>query len=81
MSNIVTNVSAFERIILTHLLLLNDTRDVPLAFSDQVFSHKNGTDAAPLIYQEGISVGDGGTMPLFYILREMFGYSPTVRMG
>jgi FtsP/CotA-like multicopper oxidase with cupredoxin domain len=68
---------AFEMVNLAHLLL-NETRDVPLAFSDKVFSHENGTDTAPLFYPVAISDGDGGPLPSFSILPEMFGYNPTV---
>jgi len=67
---------AFERAGLEGLLL-NATRDVPLAFMDKFFSYKNDTGdpypTAPMIYPVGISDGGGGTLPAFSILPETFG--------
>jgi spore coat protein A len=55
-------------------------RDIPLAFADKIFGLGDGTEAgdAPLIYPYGVSDGDGGDLPAFSILPEMFGITMTV---
>lgn len=61
-------------------ILGNVERDIPLAFSDRVFSiPTNSTGGiADLVYPYGTTDGNGASLPPFSILPEMFGYTMTV---
>lgn len=51
-------------------------RDIPLAFSDRNFSILDDSvpGEAELVFPYGTSDGNGGKLPPFSILPEMFGY-------
>ena len=65
----------FEDALLTDIL--GTDRDVPLAFSDRTFTN-TGAGRAELVFPYGTSDGNGGALPPFSILPEMFGYTMAV---
>ena len=58
--------------------LLIGSRDIGLAFADKVFGVEPEDSEAHLIFPTGVKDGDGGGLPPFSILPEMFGYTMTV---
>ena len=59
-------------------ILGNVERDIPLAFSDRTFVLNSTGEGAALVFPHGTTDGNGGALPPFSILPEMFGYTMTV---